>query len=183
MAAFDAIPEARINNYNLNVVMRYVGRAVESIVANSYYARHVQLFGDDMSAGDLRELCDTSSALSMADPDLDSRAFSTAISCGIAIVVLAGSKAPAVGRGYVGGLMADGRRPASIYVAMAHAFRLDELGFPSPDSWRELAERIIESPELTRYLHPSLAPSYVTTPQTTRLPGLVHFVQSTTETG
>ena len=183
MAAFDAIPEARINNYNLNVVMRYVGRAVESIVANSYYARHVQLFGDDMTGGDLRQLCDASSALSMAEPGLDSRAFSTAVNCGIVTVVLAGSKAPAVGRGYVGGLMADGRRPASIYVAMAHAFRLDELGFPSPDSWRELAERIIESPELTRYLHPSLAPSYVTTPQTTRLPGLVHFVQSTTETG
>jgi hypothetical protein len=183
MAAFDAIPEARINNYNLQVVMRYQGRAMESIIANSYHARHVQLSGDDMSAGDLRELCDTSSALSMADPDLDSRAFSTAISCGIATVVLASSKAPIVGRGYVGGLMADGRQPASIHVALTHALRLDELSFPSPDAWRELAECIIESPELTRYLQPSLAPSYVTTPQTTRLPGLVHFVQSTTETG
>ena len=183
VAAFDAIPESRIKNYEMQVIMRYEGSAVESIVANSYYARHVQLFGDDMSAGDLRELCDTSSALSMADPDLDSRAFSTAISCGIAIVVLAGSKAPAVGRGYVGGLMADGRRPASIYVAMAHAFRLDELGFPSPDSWGELAECVIEPPELTGSSQNSWVTNYVATAATKRLPELAHFLQPTAKTG
>jgi hypothetical protein len=175
MAAFDAIPEARIKNYNLQVIMRYKESAVERIIANSYHARHVKLFGDDLTAGDLRELCDASSAISMADPDFDSRAFSTAVDCGIATVVLANSKSPTVGRGYVGGLMADGRDPASIHVAMVHALRLDELGFPSPRAWRELAERIIESPE--RNLQPSLASRYGT--QTERFPELAHTVFET----
>jgi hypothetical protein len=182
IAAFDAIPEARINNYNLQVVTRYEGRVMESIVANSYHARHVQLFGDDMSAGELRDMCDASSALSIAEPDLDSRAFSTAVNCGIATVVLSDSKVPIVGRGYVGGLMADERQPASIHVALAHALRLDELGFPSPNAWRELAEQIIESPELKMQLQPSHTPSYVATSQSKRLPELVHVLQPTTET-
>jgi hypothetical protein len=158
MAAFDAIPEARISNYELQVVMRYNGSAMESIISNSYHARHVQLIGEDMTAGDLRELCDTSSAVSMADPELDSRAFSTAVDCGIATIVLGDSKSPIVGRGYVGGLMADGRDPASIHVAMTHALRLDELGFPNPRAWHELAECIIGSPEPISPQQPSHSP-------------------------
>jgi hypothetical protein len=183
MAAFDAIPEARINNYTLQVVMRYKGSAIESIIADSYHKRRVQLFGDDMSAGDLRELCDASSAISMADPALDSRAFSMAVNCGIATVVLANSKVPIVGRGYVGGLMADGRQPASIHVALTHALRLDELGFPSPDAWHGLAEHIIELPEPTRRFRTSRASSYVATPATRRFPELTHLLQPTVETG
>jgi len=183
MSAFDAIPESRIKNYEMQVIMRYEGSAVESIVANSYHARHVQLLGYVMTAGDLREICNTSSALSMADPDLDSRAFSTAVSCGIVTVVLASSKAPIVGRGYVGGLVADGRRPASIHVAMAHALRLDELGFPSPDSWRELAELVIESPKLIRNLQSSQTTNYVAIAATNLLPELAHVFQPTAETG
>jgi hypothetical protein len=149
MVAFDAIPDSQVNNYGLRVMTRYQGSAAKCIVAKSYHARHVRLFGDDMTKDELRELCDTSSAISMADPQLDSRAYSAAVDCGIATVVLATSRsAPTVGRGYVGGLMADGCRPASIHVAMAHALRLDELGFPSPAVWRELAERNIVSSEL-----------------------------------
>jgi len=182
MAAFDAIPEARINNYKLQVVMRYEGRATEIIVANSYHARHVQLIGDDMSNGELRDMCDASSALSIAEPDLDSRAFSTAVNCGIATVVLASSKVPIVGRGYVGGLMADKRQPASIRVALAHALRLDELGFPSPEGWRELGERIIETREPKKQRLPSHVPRYVATSQSKRLPELVNVLQPTTET-
>jgi len=151
MAGFDAIREPRIDNDSLQVLMRYEGRAMESIIANSYHARRVQFSGDDMSAGDLREPCGTSSAFIIADPDFDSRAFSTTINCGIAIVLLASSKAPIVGRGHVGGLMADGRQSASFHVTLTYALRLDELGFPSPDAWRELAERIIVSSELTPY--------------------------------
>ena len=152
MGAFDAIPDSQVNNYSLHVITRYEGSAAKSIVANSYHARHVQLFVDNMTGRDFRQLCDDSSAISMVDPQLDSRAFSMAVNCGIATVVLATSKsAPIVGRGYVGGLMADGRRPASIHVAMAHALRLDELGFPSPDAWRELAVGNIVSSELTPY--------------------------------
>jgi hypothetical protein len=184
MGAFDAIPDSQVNNYSLHVITRYEGSAAKSIVANSYHARYVQFFGDDMTKDDLRQLCDTSSAISMADPQLDSRAFSTAVNCGIATVVLATSKAPPiVGRGYVGGLMADGRRPASIHVAMAHALRLDELGFPSPDSWRGLAECVIESSKVTRNLQNSGATNYVATAATKRFPELAHFLQPTAETG
>ena len=183
MAAFNAIPVARINRYTLQVAMRHEGRAMESIIANSYHARHVEFSGDDMSAGDLREFCNASSTLSMVDPDFDSRAFSTAVDCGIVTVVLASSKAPIVGRGYVGGLMADGHRPTSIHVAMKHALRLGELGFPSPDAWRELAERIIESRELTVPLQTPRTPINVTTPWTARSSQSVRFLQPTTETG
>jgi hypothetical protein len=47
--------------------------------------------------------------------------------------------------------MANGRQPASIHVAMMHALRLDELDFPNPASWCELAERINMSSELLPY--------------------------------
>lgn len=182
MRAFDAIPDSQVNNYSLHVITRYEGSAARRIVANSYHARHVQLFADDMTKDDLRQLCDTSSAISMADPQLDSRAFSAAVNCGIVTVVLAGSKGPVVGRGYVGGLVADGRRPASIHVAMAHALRLDELGFPSPDAWRELAERVVEPPNLSECLQTSRGPGPLTTRVITDSPELVRFLQSTTET-
>ena len=184
MGAFDAIPDSQVNNYSLHVITRYEGSAAKSIVAKSYHARHVQLFGDDMAKDDLRQLCDTSSAVSMAEPQLDSRAFSTAVSCGIATVVFANSKAaPIVGRGYVGGLMADGRQPASIHVAMAHALRLDELGFPDPDAWRELTERVIESPKLTGQLPTTQTSNFVAAPATKRLPELAHLLQPTAEAG
>jgi hypothetical protein len=178
VAAFDAIPEARIKNYDLQVVMRNKECAIARIIANSYHARHVQLFGEDMSAGDLHELCDTSSALSMASPKLDSRAFSIAVDCGIATVVLANSKFPIVGRGYVGGLLADGHDPASIHVAMAHALRLDELGFPSPRAWLELAARIIEPGKQTDRLQSSLRTSFG--PETGKIPELAHFLRPVT---
>jgi hypothetical protein len=181
LAAFDAIPEAQISNYSLQVLMRYNGRAAESIVSNSYHARHVQLIGESMSSGDLRRLCDTSSAVSIADPGLDSRAFSMAVACGIVTVVIASSMAPQVGRGYVGGLIADGRRPASIHVAMTHALRLAELGFPSPGAWRGLAERVIASREVIERVNTSRVASYVATP--TRPPELVRLLQTTTDGG
>ena len=183
MGAFDAIPDSQVNSYSLNVITRYEASVAKSIVAKSYHARHVQLFGDDMTKDDIRQLCDTSSAISMADPQLDSRAFSTAVNSGTATVVLASSKAaPTVGRGYVGGLMADGGRPASIHVAMAHALRLDELGFPSPDAWRELSERVIESPNLDECFQTSRVPGLVATRKITYSPELVRFLQPTTET-
>jgi hypothetical protein len=148
IAAFDSIPEARIENYKLKVITRYEENAAEAIVAKSFHARHVQLLSDEMTAEEVRQLVDTSSALSIGDPNADSRAFSAAVDCGIVTVVLAKSKSPLVGRGYVGGLLADGRRPASIRVAMAHALRLDELGFPRPDAWRDLAECLVETQQV-----------------------------------
>ena len=148
LAAFDAIPEAGIDGYNLQVVMRYAGRAMPDKVRRSYHAQQVELIGDDISATDLEKLCSTSSALGIADPAFDSRAFSTAVECGIATVVLTSSLLPQVGRGYVGGLLADIYRPASVHVALSHALRLEEIGFPSPDSWGELAQRLNAKPRL-----------------------------------
>ncbi len=180
--AFDAIPESQVNNYILRVVTRYRGSASRNIIAKSHHARHVQLLCDDMTKDDLRLLCGTSSAMSMDDPRPDSRALSAAINCGIATVVLASStSAPTVGRGYVGGLMADGRRPASIHVAMAHALRLEELSFPNPDGWRELAEEVIDPRTLTGQFPTARASSYAAS-AAKRYPELAHFLRSVAET-
>jgi hypothetical protein len=142
LSAFDAIPEAWISDYQLHVVMRYTGDAVPDMVASSYHSDNVRLIGDDITAADLDELVSTSSALSVAEPALDSRAFSSAVDSGIATVVLTDSTLPMVGRGYVGGLLADLRSPSSVHVAFNHALRLEELQFPSPDAWDRLARRL-----------------------------------------
>ena len=182
MAAFDAIPENRISNYNLQIVTRHNGSAFESVVANSFHARYVNLIEEDLSASQLRELCDTSSAIGIVAPNLDSRAFSVAIASGVATVVLAKSELPIVGRGYVGGLMADEGQPSSIHVALTHALRLDELGFPHPDGWRDLAERIVGSTEPQKRPTPSRAPKGVTLTRSMHEPERVPALQSSTKT-
>jgi hypothetical protein len=145
LSAFDAIPEAWVLDYRMNVVMRYEGEQLPDLVAASYHANYVELIGDDLATTDLEALATTSSALSVAEPQSDSRAFSTAIDTGIATVVLANSGNLAVGRGYVGGLLANTRHPASVHVALRHALRLEDLHFPNPDAWANLARRL--SPE------------------------------------
>jgi hypothetical protein len=143
LAAFDAIPEAWIDAYNLQVVMRFADATVPQLVAKSYHADHVQLIGDNISSVDLQELCAASSALGIAEPSIDSQVFSMAVKCGIGTVVLGTAPLPEVGRGYVGGLMANRSSTSSVHVALIHALRLAELQFPSPDSWEGLAKRII----------------------------------------
>jgi len=142
LSAFDAIPEAWISDYQLHVIMRYTGDSLPDMVAGSYHSDNVRLIGEDVSASELEELCMTSSALSIADPAIDSRAFSSAVDSGIATVVLTDSTLPMVGRGYVGGLLADLRSPSSVHVAFNHALRLEELQFPSPEAWDRLARRL-----------------------------------------
>jgi len=142
LAAFSAIPEAWIADYRMSVVMRYSGGAVPELVEKSHYPAYVNLIGDDMAADELAELVGNSSALSVADPATDSRAFSSAIDSGIATVLMSTSALPQVGLGYVGGLLADLRQPASINVALNHALRLKDLRFPSPDAWGQLARRL-----------------------------------------
>jgi hypothetical protein len=182
MMAFDAISDLQVNNYSLNVLTRYEGNDAKSIVAESHHAQHVQLISDDVTKNDLAQLCETSSAIGMANPQRDSRAFSTAVDCGIAAVVLASSNAAlAVGRGYVGGLLAAGGRPASIHVAMAHAFRLDELGFPNPDAWCELADGLLDP--RTMGLPAARASRHFATLSAERSPELTHFLQRPVETG
>jgi len=145
LSAFDGIPEAWIANLSLQVVMRYSSPVVPDMVERSYHAEYVKLVGEDISSIDLEQLCATSSALIVADPALDSRAFLTAVNSGVATVVLATAMLPKAGRGYVGGLLADHDRPASINVALSHALRLADLRFPGPDAWLELAQRLSTS--------------------------------------
>jgi hypothetical protein len=142
LAAFNAIPEAWIMGYRMSVVMRYTCDAAPELVAGSHYPKYVTLIGDDMAKDDLAALLTTSSALSIADPATDSRAFSSAVDSGIATVLMATSTLPQVGLGYVGGLLADVRQPASISVAFSHALRLKELRFPNPEAWGLLARRL-----------------------------------------
>jgi hypothetical protein len=150
LAAFDAVPEAWIDRYHLTIVMRYGSNSIPGRVANSYHAEHVDLIGDDMSELDLERLCANSSALSVAEPAFDSRAFSAAVDSGSAIAVLTSALPPEVGRGYVGGLLGDVRRPASVHVALAHALRLANLGFPPPDAWDDLAKHLRAGPHLKK---------------------------------
>jgi len=145
LAAFDAIPTDWIDNYDLRVIMRYSGRAVPDHVAASYHSAHVQLIGEDFSSLDLHQIAADSSAMSVADPAFDSRAYATAVDAGVATVVLADDMVTDVGRGYVGGLLADINRPTSVHVAHNHALRLSELRFPSPDAWFELATRLSDA--------------------------------------
>jgi hypothetical protein len=149
LAAFDAIPEAWIDSYQLDVVMRYSGKTAAELVARSYHSDFVRLIGEDISSDDLQVLVASSSALIIADPAFDSRAFLTAVDCGLPIVVLASANLPDVGRGYVGALLADLNRPVSVYVALTHALRLADLQFPRPDEWNELVDRILGTPRIT----------------------------------
>jgi hypothetical protein len=142
LSAFDAIPEAWIDRYQLQVVMRHTDQAIPELVSSSYHAEHVRLIGNDLTTSGLEELCFTSSALSVTDPDSDSRAFSFAVESGTATVVISDSLVPKVGDGYIGGFLADQRSPSSVNVALNHALRLEELQFPSPGTWDELARRL-----------------------------------------
>lgn len=142
LAAFDAIPTDWIDNYDLRVIMRYSGRTIPDHVAASYHSDHIELIGGDVSSLDLSHLASGSSALSVGDPAFDSRAYATAVDAGVATVVLANDMVTDVGRGYVGGLLADINRPTSVHVAHSHALRLSELRFPSPLAWFELADRL-----------------------------------------
>jgi hypothetical protein len=146
LAAFDAIPEAWIDQYCLKIAMRTTGSVATEMVSRSYHAEYVQLLQDDFSAIDLEKLCLASSALIVADPAFDSRAYTFAVECGVATVVLASAPLPDVGHGYVGGLLADLNNPISIHVALLHALRLAELRFPTPRAWDELAESVVGSP-------------------------------------
>ena len=143
LAAYDAIPEAWIPGYHMKIVMRFTGDKNKQLVEESYHGQYVQLIGDDISSPDLNDLCSTSSAIIIADPAFDSRAFSVAMDCGVAVVVLASVQLPDVGHGYVGALLADASRPVSVHVALTHALRLAELHFPRPDDWVELVERLL----------------------------------------
>jgi hypothetical protein len=154
LSAFDAIPEAWIDRYQLQVLMRHSNERIPEMVSSSYYSDHVRLIGSDLSTNGLEELCFTSSALSVTDPAADSRAFSFAMESGKATVVICDSLMPKVGDGYVGGLLADLGSPSSVNVAFSHALRLEELQFPSPGAWEALARRLNPVRVAIRLLEP-----------------------------
>ncbi|MGD0853369.1 MAG: hypothetical protein ABSA07_08430 [Acidimicrobiales bacterium] len=159
LRAFDAIPEAWIESYKLDVVMRYRGDLAEKMVEESYHSDFVSLNGMDIASTDLNRLCASSSALIIADPAFDSRAFSIAVECGVAVVVLASTLLPEVGRGYVGALLADMSRPVSVRVALSHALRLADLHFPPPDSWNDLVNQLVGTTPLRAVPPLPLVPS------------------------
>lgn len=159
LRAYDAIPEAWIESYKLEIVMRYRGDVAERMVDDSYHRDFVSLTGTDISSSDLNRLCASSSALIIADPTFDSRAFSIAVECGVAIVVLASTHLPDVGHGYVGALLADMNRPVSVRVALSHALRLAELHFPPPDSWNDLVNHLVGTSPLRAVPPLPVAPS------------------------
>jgi hypothetical protein len=159
LRAFDAIPEAWIESYRLEIVMRFRGDVAEQMVVDSYHHDFVSLTGTDISTTDLNRLCASSSALIIADPTFDSRAFSIAVECGVAIVVLASTHLPDVGHGYVGALLADMNRPVSVRVALSHALRLAELHFPPPDSWNDLVNHLVGTSPLRAVPPLPMAPS------------------------
>jgi hypothetical protein len=159
LRAFDAIPEAWIESYKLEIVMRYRGDVAEKMVEESYHSEFVSLNGTDIASSDLNRLCASSSALIIADPSFDSRAFSIAVECGVAVVVLASTHLPDVGRGYVGALLADMSRPVSVRVALSHALRLADLHFPPPDSWNDLANQLVGTTPLRAVPPLPLVPS------------------------
>jgi hypothetical protein len=159
LRAFDAIPEAWIESYRLEIVMRYRGDVAEKMVEESYHSEFVSLNGTDIASSDLNRLCASSSALIIADPAFDSRAFSIAVECGVAVVVLASTHLPDVGRGYVGALLADMSRPVSVRVALSHALRLADLHFPPPDSWNDLVNQLVGTTPLRAVPPLPLVPS------------------------
>lgn len=138
LSAFDAIPDAWISRYRLNVVMRSKEAPVADLVSRSHHAQYVSVTDGTLTADTIRELCHASSALIIAEPAFNSRAFAIATECGIATVVLTSTGLPQVGRGYVGGLLADQSMPVSVHVALHHALRLSELQFPQPEQWHDL---------------------------------------------
>lgn len=142
LRAFDAIPEAWSNSYRLTLVMRSSTDEVRSAVAASHYADRIDVIDSDLSEEALSNLCDDSSAVVMADPGVESRAYALAEQRGVATVLLLDTSFPVVGKGYVGGLVADVHSPSSIYVALMHAIRLAELSFPTPKAWSELGLRL-----------------------------------------
>lgn len=146
LAAFDAVPQGWIDDYHMQIVMKFADRSIPELVKSSFHNRNVDLISDDMTTLDLQNLAASSSALGIAIPTVDSRAFSLAMDCGIGTVVLGNSLPPTVGHSYVGGLLAIHNRRASVHVALIHALRLSELKFPLPSSWGELAARIAGVP-------------------------------------
>jgi hypothetical protein len=129
------------------------------MVEESYHSDFVSLNGMDIASTDLNRLCASSSALIIADPAFDSRAFSIAVECGVAVVVLASTLLPEVGRGYVGALLADMSRPVSVRVALSHALRLADLHFPPPDSWNDLVNQLVGTTPLRAVPPLPLVPS------------------------
>ncbi len=161
LAAFDAIPDAWVSGYLLRVVMRHESTDVASLVAQSHHASHVELVGETLDDDAVRSLNEQSSAIILADPAVDSRAFSIAIHCGVATVVLTSATVPDVGNGYVGGLLADQELPVSVHVALHHALRLAGLQFPSPGAWDDLAWSLIgvsTTPPDAMSAEPALSP-------------------------
>ena len=142
LTAFDAIPRDWSGDYHLCIVMRHTTEEVPRLLGSSFYADRIQLVDYDLTTRELERLSHDSSAIIIADPAFDSRAYAMAEACGVPTVIVTEGTRPSVGPNYLGGLLADVRHPASIYVAQMHALRLADLNFPTPQVWAELGLRL-----------------------------------------
>ncbi|MHB1208785.1 MAG: glycosyltransferase family 2 protein [Acidimicrobiales bacterium] len=158
LAAFDAIPHSWIGQYELQIAMRFTSQVIPEMITGSFHGAYVRLLDERISDEELKRMCEASSALIIADPLVNSRVFQVAVECGIATIVLSPTDLPDVGVGYVGGLLADINFPAAIDVALAHALRLAELRFPSPDAWAELAQRLNVTPLVDEHVTDASTP-------------------------
>jgi GT2 family glycosyltransferase len=178
LAAFDAIPEAWISLYRLQVVIRHANDSIPALIRRSHHADQVRLVRQQLSDVEIRRLCASSSAVVVGHPSLDSRAFAAAVGAGVATVVVTDTALPLVGQSYVGALLADCLHPASVHVALTHALRLAELGFPGPAAWDDLAQRLRPVSDLTAMpdagsgSQPVVATDTVAMPDLRLLPGL-----------
>ncbi len=141
LRAFDATPEGWIDGRQLRVVMRYHGSEPEHLVRQSFHGAHVELIGETLDESELAELAQSSSAFAIGDPEIDSRVFSQAMNQGIGTAVLSDG-VPLLSTNYVGAVLGNVTRPASIHVAVAHTLRMADLRFPGPQDWREVAQRL-----------------------------------------
>ncbi|MHB1570377.1 MAG: hypothetical protein ACYCRG_00105 [Acidimicrobiales bacterium] len=143
LTAFDAVPDEWINDRRLRIVMRHRGHRVEEAVGASHHAAQVELIDEEITESDLFDVVGSSAAIGIADPTDASRALDVTMDRGVATVAMVSSPAPALRRGYAGGLVASLARPASVHVAFSHALRLASLRFPSPDDWDALVRSLV----------------------------------------
>ena len=144
ISAFDAIPDSWVERYALRVMTRIDDLRVPTMVAESHHRAQIEVVGDEMTSDELAEVCDDSSALSVAVPQAGSRVMAAAIEQGVGIVVMRNGELPPVGQGYVGGLLADRESATSLLVGLTHALRLTRLRFPRPSVWESLAKVLFD---------------------------------------
>jgi hypothetical protein len=142
LSAFDAIPEAWVDQYQLTIVSRFPAEELAVLAEASFHSEQIRSMGSDLSDEELENLVRQAATVMVADPAIESRAYSFAMDAGVPVVIISSETTPKVPGGYIGALVAAADRPVSIHVAMTHGLRLANIHFPSYPRWRNLIEQI-----------------------------------------